>query len=62
MNLFSSPYSNVEANKTAVLKLINEITGANTKAILGSSGLSTQYAIMMGLIHDAHEKHKGIDL
>jgi len=50
---------NHEVNKAAVLKLINEITGANTRAILGSSGLSTQYAIMMGLVHDAHEKYPG---
>ncbi len=47
------------SNKTAVLAAISAITGTDTTAILGSSGLSIQYAITMGLIHDALEKHKG---
>lgn len=47
-----------EANKTIVLDSIKEITGAHTKALVGSSGLSVQYAIMMGLVHDALENHK----
>ena len=51
--------SNVERNKTLVLASIKDITGTNTKALVGSSGLSIQYAIMMGLIHNAIEKHKG---
>ena len=51
--------SNVEANKTSVLNSIKEITGTNTKALVASSGLSMQYAIMMGLIHHALENHKG---
>ncbi len=51
--------SNVETNKTAVLDSIAAITGTTTKALVGSSGLSIQYAIMMGLIHDSLEKHKG---
>jgi cystathionine beta-lyase/cystathionine gamma-synthase len=51
--------SNVEVDKTLVLASINEITGTNTKALVGSSGLSIQYAIMMGLIHDAVEEHPG---
>ena len=51
--------NNVEANKISVLKSIKEITGANTKAVVASSGLSMQYAIVMGLIHDALENHKG---
>jgi cystathionine beta-lyase/cystathionine gamma-synthase len=46
-------------SKTIVLDTIKEITVASTKALVGSSGLSIQYAIMMGLIHDALEKHKG---
>ena len=48
-----------ETNKTAVLSAITDITETTTKALLGSSGLSIQYAIMMGLIHDAIEKHPG---
>jgi cystathionine beta-lyase/cystathionine gamma-synthase len=49
----------VEANKTRVLDSIAAITGANTTALVGSSGLSVQYAIMMGLVHHALENHKG---
>jgi cystathionine beta-lyase/cystathionine gamma-synthase len=56
---FDKKKSNVETNKTLVLDSIKEITGSNTKALIGSSGLSIQYAIMMGLIHDALENHKG---
>lgn len=51
--------SSVEKNKIAVLNSINEITGSNTKALVASSGLSIQYAILMGLIHDAKENHNG---
>ncbi|PHR26110.1 MAG: cystathionine beta-synthase [Fluviicola sp.] len=54
--------SNREADKASVLDSINTVTGANTKALVGSSGLSIQYAIMMGLIHDALENHKGKDI
>lgn len=51
--------NNVEADKQRVLEAIKEITGSNTKALVASSGLSIQYAIMMGLIHDAIENHQG---
>lgn len=51
--------SSGETNKALVLASIKEITGTNIKALLGSSGLSIQYAIMMGLIHDALDEHKG---
>ena len=54
--------NNFEENKTKVLKAISNITGTTTKALVGSSGLSMQYAIMMGLIHDALENHKGKDI
>nr|WP_321231233.1 cystathionine beta-synthase [uncultured Psychroserpens sp.] len=46
-------------NKTRVLDLISTITGTELKPLVASSGLSIQYAIMMGLIHDALENHKG---
>jgi cystathionine beta-lyase/cystathionine gamma-synthase len=49
--------SNVKANKKSTLNTIKEITGVETAAIVASSGLSIQYAIVMGLIHDAKEKH-----
>ncbi|MDC7998602.1 cystathionine beta-synthase [Gilvibacter sediminis] len=44
-------------NKSAVLETIKEITGSNTEALVASSGLSMQYAIMMGLIDDAQKTH-----
>ena len=56
---FNTNKSNIETNKTLVLDSIKTITGTNTKALVGSSGLSIQYAILMGLIHDALENHKG---
>lgn len=44
-------------NKSSVLKSIKTITDINTDAIVGSSGLSMQYAIVMGLIDHANEHH-----
>lgn len=49
----------VAEDKTAVLKLIKEITGTVATPLVGSSGLSIQYAIMMGLVHYALDHHKG---
>lgn len=49
---------NKEADKTSVLNSIKEVTGTTTKPLVGSSGLSIQYAILMGLVHDAKENHK----
>ena len=49
----------LQTHKAAVLDSIKEITGTATKALIGSSGLSIQYAIMMGLLHDASEQHPG---
>jgi len=48
-----------EADKVDVVDLIREIANTQTKAVVGSSGLSIQYAIMMGLIDHATEHHKG---
>lgn len=47
----------LDSNKASVIDSIQKITGTKTKALLGSCGLSVQYAIMMGLIDDAQEKH-----
>ena len=58
-SLFDSNKNKKETSKTLVLDSIKAITGTNTKAFVGSSGLSIQYAILMGLIHDALENHKG---
>lgn len=51
--------SNLEVNKSVVVNTIREITNTNSKALVASSGLSMQYAIVMGLIHDAVENNKG---
>ncbi len=56
---FETKKSKVEIHKSHVLNTIKEITGANTKALVASSGLSMQYAIVMGLIHHAVENHTG---
>lgn len=51
--------SDAAENKAAVLDVIREVSGANTLPLVASSGLSIQYAIMMGLVHHASEDHKG---
>ena len=48
--------------KASVLQSIKEITGSDTKAVIGSSGLSVQYAIMMGLVDDSEQNHPGKDI
>ena len=53
------PNATIAANKRNVINLINDITGTTTKPLIGSSGLSVQYAVMMGLIQDAIENYKG---
>lgn len=45
--------------KDKVQKTIKEITVSPSNAVIGSSGLSMQYAIVMGLIHDALDNHPG---
>ncbi|TVR75883.1 MAG: cystathionine beta-synthase [Chitinophagaceae bacterium] len=54
--------SDFAANKEKVIMSIRKITATKSNVILGSSGLSVQYAIMMGLIEDALKKHKGKDI
>jgi len=51
--------TNLEANKAEVNASINDICGTNTKALVASSGLSIQYAILMGLVHHAEENYNG---
>ncbi len=48
-----------EGNMKKVLGTIKDITHSDSKALVASSGLSMQYAIMMGLIHNARENHAG---
>ncbi|MEQ8240494.1 MAG: cystathionine beta-synthase [Cyclobacteriaceae bacterium] len=51
--------SDVASDRAEVEALIKTITQAKSGALIGSSGLSVQYAIMMGLVDDALEKHQG---
>ena len=46
-----------DSSKSQVLQSINEITDTNSNPLVASSGLSIQYAILMGLIHHAFENH-----
>jgi len=57
--LHTNTDAELSKNKKRVLEAIEKITGSHVKAVVGSSGLSIQYAILMGLIHDALENHKG---
>ncbi len=47
----------LEINKKSVLQSIKKITGTTITPLVASSGLSIQYAIMMGLIDDALANH-----
>ena len=51
--------SKKKENKASVLNSIKEITSTTCTPIVASSGLSIQYALLMGLINDAVEKHPG---
>lgn len=48
-----------DANKSSVLSYIKEIANIKTLPLVASSGLSMQYAIMMGLVQHAQDNHKG---
>lgn len=45
-----------------LVQTIQKITQTQNPVVLGSSGLSIQYAIMMGLIHHANDHHPGKDI
>ncbi|MEN9001078.1 MAG: cystathionine beta-synthase [Flavobacteriales bacterium] len=53
------PNNNLAADKQSTVNSINKVTGTTTKALVSSSGLSIQYAILMGLIDDAMKNHPG---
>ncbi|MEP2239856.1 MAG: cystathionine beta-synthase, partial [Maribacter sp.] len=57
--LAQTPANYAAENKTEVLKLIQDASNVDTTPLVGSSGLSIQFAIMMGLVHHALENHKG---
>ena len=50
------------SDKSNVIGSIRTITSSPSDGIIGSSGLSMQYAIVMGLIHEAITKHAGKDI
>lgn len=50
---------NSESDKNQVITSINQITGTSSKVLVATSGLSMQYAIMMGLVHEANVNHPG---
>ncbi|UJH92452.1 PLP-dependent transferase [Antarcticibacterium sp. 1MA-6-2] len=56
---FDNPKNNVAEKRASVVDSIHKITATNSKALIASSGLSIQYAIMMGLIHNGLERHPG---
>ncbi len=54
--------ADIRIDQTTVFDLIQQITGTSEDPLIASSGLSMQYAIMMGLIHHAKEQHPGKDI
>lgn len=57
------PAQNSQKDKLASLtKTIQEITNTQSDVALGSSGLSIQYAIVMGLVDHAKEKYPGKEI
>ena len=50
---------NSENDKNQVINSLNDITGTKSKVLVATSGLSMQYAIMMGLVHEANANHPG---
>ncbi len=55
--MIAEPVNNALENLASTQASIQVITGSPTPALVASSGLSMQYAIMMGLIDEAREKH-----
>jgi len=55
----SKKIDNTKTDTSTLINTIKNITNTNHKASIGSCGLSVQYAIMMGLIHDSMDKHSG---
>lgn len=63
-NITATEYKSIDtgdfsSNKLFVEETINKITNTAVKPVMASSGLSMQYAIMMGLIDDAQENYAG---
>ena len=47
----------LDEDKTSVLESIKQVAGTEAKALVASSGLSIQYAILMGLVHAARDTY-----
>ncbi|NVK21102.1 MAG: PLP-dependent transferase [Kangiellaceae bacterium] len=60
-DLAELPYSkqqhDLKADKASVISTVQQIVGIDSNALVASSGLSMQYAIMMGLIDNALEQY-----
>lgn len=54
---FSPQQLDTASHKAKVKSIINEINATSGEALVASSGLSMQYAIMMGLIDNAQKEH-----
>lgn len=54
---FSPQQLDTATHKAKVKSIINEINTTSGEALVASSGLSMQYAIMMGLIDNAQKEH-----
>jgi len=59
---FIQKENGLEKNKAFVQNIIKEITGTSLTPAVGSSGLSIQYAIMMGLVDHAIAAHPTKDI
>ena len=53
---------NPSEDQRSVVNSLMTITGAPTRPLIASSGLSIQYAIVMGLIHYARENYAGKEI
>ncbi|MCG8837596.1 cystathionine beta-synthase [Tenacibaculum dicentrarchi] len=53
------PKSNLLEDKASVLKSIQQITDSTITPLVASSGLSIQYAILMGLVDHAQQNNNG---
>ncbi|WP_419172567.1 cystathionine beta-synthase [Halobacteriovorax sp.] len=51
-----------KTDTSELTKTIQEITSSNTQVAFSNCGLSAQYAIMMGQVHFANDKHPGKDI
>ena len=56
---FSPQQLDTAAHKAIVKSIINDVNATSGEALVASSGLSMQYAIMMGLIDNAQKEHPG---